>query len=224
MKIKGLIFDMDGTMVDNMMTHHRAWQKKLAALGLELSLEEVKKKIHGINEEILEREFGDRFSLEERRQISQEKEAAYREIFLPELKLVNGLSELLQAAFDADIPMAIATAAPIENVDFVLDNLNIRHFFKSIMHAGIVSKGKPDPEVFEKAAIDMGIPIENCIIFEDTPTGAEAAQRAGCPTYIITTTHQPAEFARFSNVIDFLKDFTALTTFFLTTAVAKSAM
>lgn len=210
MDIKGFIFDMDGTMVDNMMVHHRAWQRKLKEMELELTLEEVRQQIHGINEEILERLFGDRYSVEERRRISQEKEAAYRAIFLPELQLVNGLAQFLQAAYDAHIIMGIATAAPLENVDFVLDNLPIRHYFKAVTHAGMVSKGKPDPEVLEKAAAGMGIPLEHCIVFEDTPTGAETARRAGCPAYIITTTHQAEEFSHFPNIIGFLKDFTEI--------------
>jgi len=90
--MKGIIFDMDGTMVDNMMIHHRAWQKQLASLGLEMSLEEVQEKIHGVNHEILERLFGDRFTPAERLQIANAKEAAYREIFLPELQLIDGLA------------------------------------------------------------------------------------------------------------------------------------
>ncbi|MBP8239870.1 MAG: HAD hydrolase-like protein, partial [Saprospiraceae bacterium] len=109
---RAFIFDMDGTMVDNMMVHHRAWQRKLAALGLELTLEEVRQSIHGINEEILERLFGDRFSPEERRRIAWEKEAEYRDIFLSELKLVPGLEAFLKSAQQAGIRMGIGTAAP----------------------------------------------------------------------------------------------------------------
>lgn len=205
--INGIIFDMDGTMVDNMMTHHRAWKKILAEYGLELTLEEVKATIHGKNEEIIERLFGDRFTPEQRRQISWEKEARYREVFLPELKLVDGLTEFLEGVYSAGITMGIGTAAPPENVDFVLDHLSLRHYFKGVIDASQVSKGKPDPEVFEKTAALMAIPIDQCIVFEDSPTGAETAYRAGCPVYIMTTTHHPAEFERFPNVRGFLGDF-----------------
>jgi beta-phosphoglucomutase family hydrolase len=208
--MKGVIFDMDGTMVDNMMTHHRAWQSILAGVGLELTLEEVKREIHGINEEIIARLFGDRFTEEEIKRIAYEKEAAYRRIFLPELKLVDGLPDLLETLYQANIPMAIGTAAPPENVDFVLDNLNLRQYFKSVLHAGHVSKGKPDPEIFIKAANGMGLDAPDCLIFEDSPTGAEAANRAGSPAIILTTTHQQAEFSHFPNVVKFIADFRAV--------------
>ena len=71
--MKALIFDMDGTMIDNMMIHHYAWQEKLAELGVVWSIEEVKAKVHGVNEEILERLFGDRFTPQERTIIAAEK-------------------------------------------------------------------------------------------------------------------------------------------------------
>ncbi|MEZ4917840.1 MAG: HAD-IA family hydrolase [Saprospiraceae bacterium] len=205
--VKGILFDMDGTMVDNMMVHHRAWQKKLAELGLDWSIEQVKEKVHGINEEILERIFGDRFTPEQRRQYSWEKEAAYREIFLPELKLISGLSTFLDNIKAAGIPMAIGTAAPTENADFLLDNLNLRPYFTGIFDASSVSKGKPDPEIFEKAADSMGLNASDCLIFEDSVTGAEAARRAGAPSVIVTTTHAQEEFEQFNNIVRFIEDY-----------------
>lgn len=208
--IGGVIFDMDGTMVDNMMIHHRAWQRILAKYGIDLPLEEVKKRIHGINEEILEREFGDRFSPAERQQIANEKEATYREIFKPELRLISGFRAFMDHLDQLNIPFGIGTAAPGPNADFVIDELEIRHRFKTIIHAGHVRKGKPDPEVFEKAAAGIGLPLEKCVIFEDSPTGAEAAARGGALSVIVTTTHQPMEFAHLSNVLTFINDFRGL--------------
>ena len=79
------MFDLDGTLVNNMMVHHRAWQRKLKELGLDYSLDRVKEEIHGVNLEILERLFGDKYTLAQRKQIAWDKEAAYREIFAEEL-------------------------------------------------------------------------------------------------------------------------------------------
>ncbi|MEM1218061.1 MAG: HAD-IA family hydrolase [Bacteroidota bacterium] len=208
--IKGVIFDMDGTMIDNMMVHHRAWQRKLSEMGLDLTIEEVKEKIHGINEEILARLFGDRFTPEQRKQIAWEKEAAYREIFKPALKLIEGLPTFLDQLKAAGVPMAIGTAAPPENANFVMDELQLRSYFTGVFHAKSVTKGKPDPEIFEKAAASMGLQASDCLIFEDSVTGAEAARRAGAKAIIVTTTHAKEEFAHFNHILRFIDHFEGL--------------
>lgn len=205
--MKGIIFDMDGTMVDNMMIHHRIWQRKLREFGLDFTLDEVKEKVHGVNTEILERLFGDRFSPAERIRISEEKEADYRAYFESKLTLLDGLPELLEELHIAEVPMAVGTAAPPENANFVLDKLNIRHYFKTVLHSGHVLHGKPHPEIFQKAAEGMGLAPKECLVFEDSVTGAHTAANAGCPTIIVTTTHQPAEFSHFNHIIQFISDF-----------------
>ena len=125
--------------------------------------------------------------------------------------MVSGLPEFLDELKAAGIPMAVGTAAPPENVDFVMDELSIRHYFKGVFHAGSVSKGKPDPEIFEKAAESMGLQAKDCIVFEDSPTGAEAARRAGSAAVILTTTHNESEFRQFPNIKKFLSDFSGVT-------------
>ena len=197
-------------MVDNMMIHHQAWQRKLASLGMHMTIEEVMDQIHGINEEIVLRLFGDRYSDEERARISWEKEKEYRDIFKDQLQLLPGLPEFLQNLRQTGIPLAIGTAAPPENVNFVLDNLNIRSFFRSVINSRDVANGKPNPEVFLKSAQNMGIPIEDCLVFEDSVVGAETALNAGCPVVIVTTTHTEEEFIHFPHVLRFIPDYHGL--------------
>ena len=209
--MQAFIFDMDGTMVDNMMVHHRAWQLKLKELGLDLTIEEVKERCHGKNEEIIERLFPNKYTPEERYQISFDKEEHYRKVFKDDLKLIDGLEGFLEEAKGANIAMGIGTAAPIENINFVLDNLGIRDYFSCVVHAGMVDKGKPDPEVFEKVAKGLGISLAESLVFEDSPTGAKTAENAGCTAIILTTTHQEVEFEKFSNIKLFIKDYTNLT-------------
>jgi len=209
-KYQGAIFDMDGTMVDNMMVHHRAWQASLKKLGTDWPIEKVMQEVHGVNEEILHRIYGDRFTRKERLAISAEKEKAYRDIFLPELKLVDGLKKYLDTLEAAKIPMAIGTAAPPENANFLLDNLPIRKYFKAIFHAGDVKKGKPDPAVFLLGTAALKLDPAQCIVFEDSITGAAAAKNAGCAAIIVTTTHQEEEFAEFDHILKFVKDFSDL--------------
>ena len=206
-KYQAAIFDMDGTMVDNMMVHHRAWQASLKELGTDWPIEKVMQEIHGVNEEILHRLYGDRFTRDERLSISAKKEKAYRDIFLPELKLIDGLEIYLDRLQAAEIPLAIGTAAPPENANFLLDNLPIRKYFKAIFHAGDVQKGKPNPEVFLLGTEALKIAPKDCIVFEDSITGAAAAKNAGCAAIIVTTTHHEEEFAAFDHILEFIKDF-----------------
>jgi beta-phosphoglucomutase family hydrolase len=208
--MKAFIFDMDGTMIDNMMVHHRAWHKKLNSLGLDMSLEDVMEKVHGVNVEILERLFGDRFTPEERVKISWEKEEAYREIFRPELQLISGLQEFLQELTASELKMAVASAAPPENVDFVMDGLSLRHYFPVILHSESVENGKPHPEIYLKTAARLGVSPTECVVFEDSPVGATAASRAGCSVVVVTTTHEAQEFQQIEGVKGFIKDFSGL--------------
>ncbi len=207
------IFDMDGTMVDNMMTHHLGWQKTLAIYGLHLSMEEVMATCHGKNLEIIERLFPGKYTLAERQRISDEKESWYRSIFLPDLKLLPGLPELLEKAKKAGIPMGIGTAAPKANVEWALEHLQISPYFQSVVHADLVDKGKPDPEVFFKVADQLGIAYPDCLVFEDSPTGARTALNAGMKAIILTTTHQEDEFADIASVLECVQDYRGIEPF-----------
>jgi beta-phosphoglucomutase-like phosphatase (HAD superfamily) len=104
--------------------------------------------------------------------------------------------------------MAIGSAAIPFNIDFVLDNLNIRHYFKAIVSANDVVFSKPHPETFLKAAQLLNVDPTECFVFEDVPKGIEAAQNAGMDAVVLTTTHRPEEFEPFQNVRHFADDFT----------------
>ncbi len=209
--IQGILFDVDGTLIDNMMVHHRAWQRHLKDLGLDYTLERVKAEIHGVNLEILEKIFGDKYTHEERVRMSAEKETAYRKIFIDEFtdNIVPGALEFINAAHRLGVPMAVGTAGPKENAFFALDNLGVRDKMGHVVHSGMVAKGKPDPEVFQQAADGIDVRLQDCLIFEDSVTGAKAANNAGAPVVVLTTTHQESEFTDLE-VVDFRPDFSGL--------------
>jgi beta-phosphoglucomutase family hydrolase len=206
---KAFIFDLNGTMIDDMHYHAKAWFDILNNnLNAILPYDEVKKQMYGKNEELLERVFGkNHFTEEEMKKISMQKEHSYQSAFLPELKLINGLDDFLQKAYSKNILLAIASAAIPFNIDFVLDNLHIRHYFKAIVSADDVAVSKPHPEVFIKAAQLLNVDPKDCIVFEDAPKGVEAAANAGMQTVVITTTHEQKEFAEYKNVVAFVKDY-----------------
>jgi len=207
--MKAFIFDLNGTMVNDMPYHTKAWHSLLNdGLGGNFTIEEVKRQMYGKNQEVLVRMFGPgRFTADEMERISVAKERKYQREFLPYLKLVPGLHEFLGRAYQAGIPMAIGTAAIPINIDFVLDNLQIRHYFKAIVSADDVTQSKPNPETFLKAAELLNVSPADCIVFEDVPKGAETAANAGMQAVIITTTHQPEEFGQFENILHFAADF-----------------
>ncbi|SEO13131.1 haloacid dehalogenase superfamily, subfamily IA, variant 3 with third motif having DD or ED [Mucilaginibacter gossypiicola] len=208
--MKAFIFDLNGTMINDMPFHTKAWQYLLNTdLGGNFTWDEVKPQMYGKNQEVLVRMFGpDRFTIEEMDRLSYLKEQRYQDEFLPHLALLPGLHEFLEKAYQTGIPMAIGSAAIPFNIDFVLDNLNIRHYFKAIVSADDVVLSKPHPETFLKAAELLGTLPTDCIVFEDVPKGAEAAANAGMKAVVLTTTHQQDEFEALQNVIHFADDFT----------------
>ncbi len=207
--MKAFIFDLNGTMINDMPYHTKAWEQLLNnELGGSFTWDEIKKQMYGKNPEVLVRMFGpDRFTLEEMNRLSYEKEKRYQEEYLPQLQLLPGLNDFLERAYQQGILMAIGSAAIPFNIDFVLDNLNIRHYFKAIVSADDVVLSKPHPETFLKAAQLLNIAPADCLVFEDVPKGAEAAANAGMQAVILTTTHEADEFKNLPNVIHFANDF-----------------
>jgi beta-phosphoglucomutase len=193
-----------------MMVHHRAWQQQLAIEGYNFTLAEIIEKFHGKNLEIIERIFGEKYSPDERLRFSNDKEKLYRDMYRPELKLIDGLHEVLAAAYENDISIGIGTAAQYANVNLVLDTLNIRNYFQTIVADVDVQKGKPDPEVFLTVANNLGVSPTDCLVFEDSPVGAKTAQNAGMKAIMITSTHRAGEFIGFDNIIKCIQNYTEI--------------
>ncbi|MEO6637091.1 MAG: HAD family phosphatase [Ginsengibacter sp.] len=210
--MKAFIFDLNGTMIDDMQFHAEAWYDVLNNdLKADLSWDQVKAEMYGKNSELLERVFGKgHFSEQKMQELSIEKENRYQKAYLPKLRLIKGLHEFFQKAAEQNVPMAIGSAAITFNIDFVLDNLGIRHFFKAIVSADDVTTSKPDPETFIKCAEMLGVEPGKCIVFEDAPKGVEAAQNAGMKTVVLTTMHGKKDFEQYNNVIDFIPDYSLL--------------
>jgi beta-phosphoglucomutase len=206
----GLIFDLNGTLINDMEYHIRAWTEILNTdLNAGLSPEQVKSQMYGKNSELLVRVFGDkRFSEDEMEYWSIEKEKKYQKAYQPHLRLINGLGEFLERAHEKNIPMGIGSAAIPFNIDFILDQLDIRKYFKAVVSADDVGISKPHPETFLKAAALLNADPSVCLVFEDAPKGVEAANRAGIPCVVITTMHSRNEFPEPEHVVKFIKDYT----------------
>ncbi len=205
-KQKALLFDLNGTVIDDMPFHILAWNQILNKLGASLSLEETKLQCYGKNEELLERVFPGRFSIEEMKAIAIEKEIQYQKDFTPHLKLIEGLSVFLEEAYQAKIKMAIGSAAIPFNIDYILDGLHLHKYFPVVVSAEHVIESKPHPETFLQCAEKLNVAPEDCIVFEDSPKGVEAAARAGMKAVAITTMHKKEEFYG-DNIILFIENY-----------------
>ena len=165
--------------------------------------------MYGKNSELFVRVFGkDRFTEDEMEYWSLEKEKRYQKAFRPHLELIKGLDILLKKAHEKGIPMAIGSAAIPFNIDFILDQLNIRKYFSAIVSADDVVTSKPDPETFLKAAGLLNTIPSGCLVFEDAPKGVEAARNAGMSCIILTTMHKRNEFPETDHVLGFINDYT----------------
>ncbi len=207
---RAFIFDMDGTLVDNMQFHTRAWQQMLAEEGVEMDAHQFLVKTAGkTNREILPTIFGEISECELVR-LSLRKEELYRGFFIEHRRPVPGTVQFLEAARNAGIKMAVATAAPDANVEFILDGLDLRRFFDAVTTAADIKNGKPDPEIFLTSAEKLGIKPENCIVFEDAINGLEAARRAKMVAIGITTVNSAEDMLKLCHVAEAHSDFTGI--------------
>lgn len=207
---RAFIFDMDGTLVDNMRFHGSAWQAMLLENDIEANAEDFLVKTAGkTNREIIPNFFKDATE-EKLLELGLRKEAIYRELYLPERQTIGGAIDFLEAAKSLGVKLAVATAAPIANMEFILDGLDLRRFFDAITTAADVSHGKPNPEVFLKSAEKLGIEPKNCLVFEDAANGFEAAHRAGMKSIGIATVNSIEDIMRLDSVVEAHGDFGAL--------------
>ncbi len=202
------IFDMDGVIVDNHTYHVRSWAQFCKAKNIPFDEGTFRTKYFGKNTKDTFNGLLDYQLTEEQvNTLGEEKEKIYREIYKDYITPVNGLIPFLNSLKKAGIKTAVATSAPTSNLDFTLDSLNIRHLFDVVVDASGVTKGKPDPEIYLKAAKLLGVLPAHCVVFEDSISGIESGYNAGMRVVGLITTHPIDELPETYLSI---KDFTSI--------------
>jgi beta-phosphoglucomutase len=193
MAARGVIFDMDGVLVLSGPAHWLAWQQVAARHGFSFTRDDYYA-VNGLtNADICRRLFGARSTPELAARIGDEKERAYRAIVAPDVPIAPGCRELLAALQQAGARLAVGSSAPVENVDLVLDAGGLRPFFAAAVHAGMVARGKPAPDIFLRAAELLALQPADCVVVEDAPAGVVAARAAGMRAVGVATNHSAAE-------------------------------
>jgi beta-phosphoglucomutase family hydrolase len=207
--MNAFIFDMDGVLADNSDFHVQSWTEYSRQYGRELTVDDIKRRL-GFNNREYMRFVLDREPTEaEVKKSTVEKEALYRELYQPHLVTPPGLLALLEFAKRENIVCGVATSAPEVNVNFVLDGLQLRSYFKEVVDASHVKHCKPDPEIYLLAAQRLGVSPAECLVFEDALAGIQAGNAAGMRVIAITTSY-PADIIRTSKPAAVITSFSDL--------------
>ena len=197
----GFIFDMDGVITDSNPYHKISLREFCERYGYHLTEEDLLSKIYGrTNKDWITNVFGI-LPPAQLSQYAEEKEALYRKTHEKDIVPLAGIREFLELLEKHALPKAIGTSAPMANVDFILGKTGLTNFFKVILKDTDITVGKPHPEIYLKAAAQLGLSAGRCIVFEDSLSGIAAGQAAGCKVVGVTTTHTQAELAHTDFII-----------------------
>jgi len=205
----GVIFDMDGVLVDSYRPHFESWRALAAENALELTEEQFARLFGRPGRTIITELWAGSVREDQVRSLDERKEYLYREIIRDHIPVCEGLIGLLEDLRTGGAKLAVGSSGPPENVDLVLDGLGIRTYFSAMVTGMDVTRGKPDPEVFLLAAERIAVPPARCAVIEDAPAGLQAAHRAGMKAIALTTSHPADRLSEADLVVAGLSDLNA---------------
>jgi beta-phosphoglucomutase len=206
MKSVGVIFDMDGVVVDSMATHYEAFKQLGKKLNRPFTPELLVATVGMHNNQIFPLWIGDHLTPERITELAFEKESLYRTLAQDQLKAIPGVLELLEILQHEKIALAVGSSGPQENVELALRVLNVKKYFSGIVTGSDVTHGKPHPEIFLKAAQKLQMPATSCIVIEDALQGVKAARAAGMRVIAVTTSTPRESLLSADHVVDSLHE------------------
>lgn len=204
-KLEAVIWDMDGVIADTAPYHFKAWQEVFQKRGLNFTTEDFKHNFGQRNDSIIRYALGENVSPGEVDVIASEKEENYRQRVAQNIKPLSGAIELIKALEEHGVKMAIASSAPMENIQLVTRGLAVNNYFQVIVWGREVTEGKPSPQAFLLAARRLEVEPKNCVVIEDAVVGVTAAKRAGMKCLAVTNTHSTISLNEADLVVDTLE-------------------
>lgn len=188
---RAVLWDLDGTLIDSYRAHFHAWRHIAPQYDIAFDKEIFDASFGRTNRMVLKEWLGARWAPELAQEISTRKEAYYREKTFEDVVVLPGALEWLERMQGAGWKQAIASSAPWENIQILLDAFGWRDYFDAVC-SGQDLPSKPDPAIFLAAARELEIDPARCVVVEDAPAGVTGACRAGMRCIAVTVTH-PAE-------------------------------
>lgn len=186
----GFIFDWDGVVVDSSAQHEASWERLAKQEGLPLFEGHFKLGFGKRNQLIIPELLKWSQDPREIARLGDEKEIHYRAIIGETgIEPLPGVRGFVEGLLDVGAPFAVGSSTPRENIEAVMEGAGMEGLFSQIVAAEDVAKGKPDPEVFLKAADSIGVDPERCVVFEDSLSGIEAGLAGGMTVIALTTTN-----------------------------------
>ncbi|HEV2764555.1 MAG TPA: HAD family phosphatase [Pyrinomonadaceae bacterium] len=204
---RAVLWDVDGTMIDSSEYHWLSWRDALAAENFPITREQFARSFGRRNDEILRAYFGADYPAAEVARVGDAKEELYRALVRTRgIRLLPGVRRWLQKLKADGWLQAMASSAPRANLEAIADALDLRPYFDAVVSAEDVTVGKPDPQVFLKAASKLGVDPSACVVVEDAPAGTEAARRAGMRSVGVLSMHSELTADRVVRTLEELPD------------------
>lgn len=201
----GVIFDMDGVLIDSADAHFESWRRLGEELGTTVTRKQFEETFGRQNRDIIPIRFG---VTDESRiaMLADRKEELYRDRVRSDPPIVDGAAKLVRGLDEGGAGLAVGSSGPRENIELILQLTGLAGYFDVIVSSDDVTRGKPDPQVFSMACDRLGLSPGECVVIEDAPAGVQAAKRAGCGCIGVMMHHDRRALRSADRVVERLAD------------------
>jgi beta-phosphoglucomutase len=201
----GVIWDLDGVIIDSAAPHWQSWQQLAAETGATFTERDFRATFGTRNADIIPR-YWHTTGAAEVQQLADRKEAIYRDLVRANAQALPGALALLQALHAAGWHQALGSSAPMENIRLIIDVLHLNDYLDAAVSGEDAEQGKPAPDIFLAAARALGLAPANCLVIEDAVQGVQAARAAGMRCIAVTNGHPNRELAIADRVVEHLTE------------------
>jgi len=206
--LDAVIWDMDGVIADTGPYHLKAWQETFGSRGVAFSEEDFRRHFGQRNDTIIGETLGSGMPADEVKVVAAEKEERYRRLVARHITPLPGAIALIESLAAKGVKMAIASSAPMENIQLIIGSLGLADYFRTVVWGEEVTEGKPSPQGFLLAAKKLGVKPDSCLVIEDAVAGVSAAKSAGMKCLAVTNSHPAARLNEADLIVDALSKVT----------------